>query len=94
MKIVDEAKEIKNTVQKQTATYIGAGLGLVAGLAWNDAISSLINYIFPSMQNTVIAKLIYAFIITLIVGVVITYLQRLSSKQIKEGDSLNTSKDQ
>ena len=40
-KIKNESKNIKKEVQKRTIGYITAGLGLVTGLAWNDAIKAL-----------------------------------------------------
>lgn len=49
-----------------------AGFGLVAALAWNDAIQTLINRIFPTGSGLV-SKIIYALIITG-VAVFITYL--------------------
>jgi len=33
-------------VKQKIVTYVIAGFGLVAGLAWNDAIKSLIEYFF------------------------------------------------
>jgi len=58
-----------------------AGLGLVAGLAWNDAIKALIEELFPVGRNSVLAKFIYAALITLIVVVVGAYLVRLFRKE-------------
>lgn len=49
-----------------------AGFGLVAALAWNDAIQTLIARIFPTGSG-LISKIIYALIITG-VAVFITYL--------------------
>ena len=34
-------KEIKTQLKDQTAGYMAGALGLVAGLAWNDAIKAL-----------------------------------------------------
>lgn len=49
-----------------------AGFGLVAALAWNDAIQTLINRIFTTGSG-LISKIIYALIITA-VAVYITYI--------------------
>lgn len=71
-KVRKAGKEIK----KRTFSYIAAGLGLVAGLAWNDAISTFINYIIPRNGNTVVAKLIYAIFVTVIVVFVLLYIEK------------------
>lgn len=44
--------------------YILAGFGLVAALAWNDAIQTFVNTIFTVKSDSIIAKFIYALIIT------------------------------
>ena len=68
----DSEKNFWNTMSEQLRTLIGAALGLVAGLAWNDAISSSIRLIFPSDNaSSLVLKFIYAITITvLIVGFV------------------------
>jgi len=58
-------------------TYIAAALGLVAGLAWNEAIKALIDYVFPLSKNTLIAKFSYAGLITLVVVLITIYLARV-----------------
>lgn len=68
---------------QQLITLSSSGFGLVAALAWNEAIQTFVNdYIerfFPS-QSGAIAKLLYALIITLL-AVLITYqLSRLASQ--------------
>lgn len=72
----EEAEELKQAVRKKTMGYIAAALGLVAGLAWNDAVKALIEYFFPIASNTIAAKFIYAALITLVVIIVTTYIIR------------------
>ena len=67
-------------VKEKTVGYIVAALGLVAGLAWNDAVKALIEFFFPTQQNTLLARFIYAGIITMIVVIVTVYLVRLSKR--------------
>lgn len=62
-------------IKGKTLTYITGALGLVAGLAWNDAVKSLIESIFPSNDNTLLAKFLYALGVTLIVAIIIAYLE-------------------
>jgi uncharacterized membrane protein len=65
-KIKEEGKELGAEFRQKTVTYITAALGLVTGLAWNEAIKSVIEFFFPLNENTMIAKLVYALIMTLI----------------------------
>lgn len=69
-----EPEEMKKQIKKQTLGYVVAAFGLVAGLAWNEAIKSLIEYLFPIGQNTLLAKFGYAVLITAIVVAVTIYL--------------------
>lgn len=76
----NEDKNIRDEVRQKTLGYILAALGLVAGLAWNDAIKALIEYVFPMTQNTLFAKLFYAILITLVVVVMSIYVTKLLRK--------------
>lgn len=80
-RVAKEVAEIKKDIRKRTATYIIGGFGLVAGLAWNDAIKSLIEYFFPKDGNSVSAKFIYAVIVTLIVVLIGIYVTNLLDKK-------------
>ena len=67
--------EIKNEMKSQTSGYMMTAFGLVAGLAWNDAIKSLIDFIYPfSGSNSLWAKFIYAVGITIVVILVGKYV--------------------
>jgi FtsH-binding integral membrane protein len=80
--------QITAKVRERTVGYIAAGLGVVAGLAWNDAIVAFIEQVFPFEGNTVVAKFVYAVLITIVVVVLTTYLMRLFKKQEEaEGSS-------
>lgn len=68
---------LKEELRNKILTYIGGGFGLVAGLAWNDAIKELIQYMFPLATDTLLAKFIYAALITVVVVVIITYLEKI-----------------
>ena len=76
-KIKGESGKLTKAVRHQSFTYIVEGLGLVAGLAWNEAIKSLIEFLFPAKQNDVLAKFVYAFLITVAVVFITSYLGRL-----------------
>ncbi len=73
-KIVSRAEKLKmkseevNVKFKEDSTkYITTGLGLVAGLAWNDAIKAAIEHYLPPSGSTIIAKFFYATLITFVV---------------------------
>jgi len=73
--------QIKNEVQEKTAGYILTALGLVAGLAWNEAIKALIDYFFPASNSGLLAKFIYAIAMTFIVVIFSVYLIKLIRKK-------------
>jgi len=74
-------KKLEFAFRKKTLGYITAAFGLVAALAWRDAIEALLDHLFPLSRNTVIAKLIYAIIMTLILVIVSVYLVRLLKRK-------------
>ena len=71
------SKELRLETSQQVVGYIGAGFGLIASLAWNEAIKALIEYIFPLKQDTILAKFIYAGVMTLILVFVTLYLVKV-----------------
>lgn len=74
----EESGRVKREVRERTIGYLVAALGLVAGLAWNDAIRALIEAIFPMAENTLVAKFVYAALITVAVVIVSVNLVRFS----------------
>ncbi|MCL5407497.1 MAG: DUF5654 family protein [Patescibacteria group bacterium] len=59
-----------------------AGFGLVAALAWNEAIKDFIDH-FIKAGSGFISKLIYAIIVTLL-AVLVTYFLGKSTQEAKE----------
>lgn len=78
-----KGERLSQEVKKQTVGYIVAALGLVAGLAWNDAIKSIIDQYVEVGRNTVLAKFIYAAFITIVIVTVSMFLLRLINKENK-----------
>ncbi len=76
-------KEIKTQLKDQTAGYMAGALGLVAGLAWNDAIKALIEILFPFAKTGIFAKFFYAVIITIIVVLISRSLLKKSEAEKK-----------
>jgi len=79
-KLKNEKDKIKMEAKKQVLSYITAALGLVAGLAWNEAIKALIEYLFPTSDG-LLGKFLYAIIMTFVVVLVSIYLVRIFKKQ-------------
>lgn len=77
-------KALRAELREKTTGYILTALGLVAGLAWNDAISSAIKYFFPLDQNGLLAKFLYAGIITVIIVSVSNSLLRVLGTKKEE----------
>ncbi|MBX4200826.1 DUF5654 family protein [Candidatus Parcubacteria bacterium] len=65
----------------KTIGYILAAMGLVAGLAWNEAIKAIITWFFPGLGSDIIAKLMYAGIVTIFIVIASFYLLRLIQKE-------------
>lgn len=74
-------EKLQNEFRERTYGYIAAALGLVAGLAWNEAIKALIEYIFPLSQNTLLAKFAYAILVTILVVFVTSYFLNSPKKE-------------
>jgi hypothetical protein len=85
-KILEQKKliKIKEEAGAKFKQYIGAGFGLVAGLAWNDAIKGAIEYLFPLEKNSLTAKFIYAITMTLIVVVIGISLSKIFRQESKK----------
>ncbi|OGZ63476.1 MAG: hypothetical protein A2998_01590 [Candidatus Staskawiczbacteria bacterium RIFCSPLOWO2_01_FULL_37_25b] len=66
-KIKEEQEIIRKEAIEKTIGYILAAFGLVAGLAWNEAIKALIDTFFPLDKNGLIIKFVYAVLVTVIV---------------------------
>lgn len=79
-KLKAETEKIKNEAREKILGYFLTALGLVAAFAWNDAVKSLIEFLFPLSNNALIAKFGYAIFITLIVVIFSIYLTRLLKK--------------
>jgi len=72
----NDAGAMRKTAREKVWGYIAAALGLVAGLAWNEAIKGLIDHYFPIQRDSVWAKVWYAVFITAIVVFVMVKLEK------------------
>ena len=73
------AKETTRMILQSMITLASAALGLVAALAWNDAIKETIKQ-FLGGDESLSSKYIYAFLATAIAVVVVIVLARIAAK--------------
>ena len=78
--MIGNLKETPKAVKEKMITLILAGFGLVAALAWNDAIQTLFNSLLPKGSG-LIGKFVYAVIVTFIVVIISLQLKRISEKK-------------
>ena len=69
--------KIRKEVKSRVVGYVTAAFALVAGLAWDEAIRALLEYLFPIDRSTMLAKFIYAGAMTFILVVVSVYLIKI-----------------
>lgn len=85
------SRDLQKELLKQLVTLSTSGFGLVAALAWNEAIQAFVKeYIdkYASVGSGIVSRFIYALIITSIAVVVTYQLTKLS----KIGDGEKSSK--
>lgn len=72
-----EKYRLRRELRKQTFGYVVGALSLVAGLAWNEAIKAVIDFVFPLDRTGLWAKFIYAAVLTIVVILVSVYVGQL-----------------
>lgn len=70
---------VAKTVIKTIITLVTTAFGLVAGLAWNDAIQKLIESVMGA-GDALSGLFIYAIVVTIIAVVVTILLARVAAK--------------
>lgn len=76
-KIKQESSKISREVKEKTLGFIITAFSLVAGLAWNEAIQSLIKSFFAIDKDSVWVKFLYAVAMTLALVFVTIYLTKI-----------------
>ncbi|MDO8240476.1 MAG: DUF5654 family protein [Candidatus Moranbacteria bacterium] len=75
--------KFQEELRKRTFGYITTAFGLVAGLAWNEAIKAVIERFFPMGDGGMIAKFVYAVIITAILVFVSLYILKTDKDKVE-----------
>lgn len=79
-----ELKELKLEVLVKMSDLAVAGFGLVAALAWNEAIQGLFAKFLPKNSNGgIVAQIFYAIFVTFIVVLITVKLGKMTNK-VKE----------
>lgn len=82
-KIVQELDETRKEITEKLITLILGGVGLVAALAWNEAIATLFENLLKT-TGEVVGKFIYAVIVTVILAIISLNLQKVLEKALRE----------
>ena len=72
--------KMKKEVTEKLSTLITAAFGLVAALAWNGAIQEIFKNLFGT-QETLIAMIIYAVIVTVIAVIITIWIGKIAGKK-------------
>ncbi len=75
--------KLQRKVTLQIITLLTGALGMVAALAWNEAVKALFEKIFGD-ASSLVAKFTYAVVITAIVVWVTTHLAKLQDQSDEE----------
>ena len=70
---------LKRELAERVSSLATAGFGVVAALAWNDAIQALFQRLFGSASG-IVAKFLYAAVITVVVVLVTRHLARVADR--------------
>lgn len=78
---MDETEEegLKKEIVERLATLITTAFGLVAALAWNEAIKAIFKEIFGA-PDKLIPMLVYAFTVTMIAVIVTIWISRTAER--------------
>ena len=80
----DEKNRVERDLRKITVGYIIAAFGFVAGLAWRDVSIALVEYLFPISKDTILAKFLYAILVSIALAFASIYILRFIGKTKKK----------
>lgn len=80
-KIKEEKREIEAAFKNQLGAMLMAAFAFIAGLSWREVINSVIDYLFPLDKDTLLAKFIYAIILTFFLSLIYVYVTRFMNKK-------------
>lgn len=80
----EEERALRSAVKERISTALTGAFGLVAALAWNDAVKALIDYFYPASKGGDLGpKFLYAIVVTLIVSIAVYFLTKFFATEKK-----------
>lgn len=84
-RLAQEITKIEREFSKTIGTLVVSAFALVAALAWNTAITKILErYLALKPESSIFSWLLYAFIVTLIAVVVTVYTSQLVKDKQQE----------
>lgn len=71
--------DLKLEILEKLSSLITAGFGLVAALAWNDAIKEFFDIILPQ-PSIFLGRIIYALVVTILVVIITVNIGRIINR--------------
>jgi len=78
--------ELKLQFMQTTAALMTAAFGMVAALAWNEAIKAMIAEFIESDNGSIIALVVYALVVTIVAVIATVMIARSISKLKKASE--------
>lgn len=78
--VIEEQRRLRKSIMEKMLTLATSAFGLVAALAWNDAVKGLFEKFFGPEKEQLAAKLWYALLVTVLAVIVTIYLSRLAGE--------------
>ena len=79
-KLEEEKRKIEDAFKRRVEGYLMTAFGIVAGLAWNEAVKDLMAYLLPMQKDTIFAKFLYAIIMTFVLILISLYVIRFINR--------------
>jgi hypothetical protein len=74
---------LRKELRQRMVGYIVGALGLVAGLAWNDAIKGAIEHVYKIESAGILIKFLYALAITIFIVIISYYVMKITDVEKK-----------
>lgn len=78
--MADEPQNLRAEMLDKMSALVTAAFGLVAALAWNDAIQSLFAMLFPGERSALVPKAGYAVLVTIVAVILVIWVGRAAGK--------------
>mgnify|MGYP000042568013 CR=1 FL=1 len=91
-KLEEEKRKIEIAFKNQLGTILIAAFAFVAGLSWREVINSIMDYLFPLSKDTILAKFVYAVVLTFFVALMYVYVARFLNKENHKKEEIRSIK--